>query len=362
MEGVKMRIEDSTVVLNSEHFYSQQTTRRETMQFWTTNQMGGSGERASSELKLDSIDISEEAKQAYSKLKEELRKQTLSKGGELADEDQGKMLFHLSDRDKQRIQVLIKFLEALTGKEFKLKLSEEIPVSDAHMEQSGQEQETDRPNLGFHYHLEETYSEYESLSFSAQGMVRTADGAEISFDVQLNMSREFFSKKTLDIREGAALVDPLVINYDGPAAQFTDSTFEFDLNGDGEVEQIHHLKVGSGFLALDLNGDGIINDGSELFGPSTGDGFGELAAHDLDSNGWIDEADEVFQKLRLWNGDSQQLTLAQANVGAIYLGNTAAQFGLKNASNQLQGQSQTAGVFLREDGGAGVVQQVDLAV
>ena len=357
-----MRIGDSVVVLNSEHCYSEQTTRQETMRVWTTESMRGSGERASPELKLDSINISEEARQAYSKLKEELKKQTIPMGKEVSGEEQGKVLFRLSDREKQRIQVLMKFLKALTGKDFELKLPDENPVSEVPVEQGNQEPEANRPNWGSHYHLEETYSEYESLSFSAQGMVRTVDGAEISFDVQLNMSREFVSKKTLDIREGVALVDPLVINYDGPAAQFTESTFEFDLNGDGEVEQIPQLKVGSGFLALDLNGDGMINDGSELFGPSTGDGFGELAAYDSDGNGWIDEADEVFHQLRLWNGDSQQMTLAQANVGAIYLGNTAAQFSLKDSANQLQGQCRTAGVFLKEDGGAGVVQQVDLAV
>jgi hypothetical protein len=45
----------------------------------------------------------------------------------------------------------------------------------------------------------------------------------------------------------------------------------------------------SGLLVIDKNLDGKVNDGSELFGPSTGDGFEKLARYDEDRNGWIDE-------------------------------------------------------------------------
>ena len=46
-----------------------------------------------------------------------------------------------------------------------------------------------------------------------------------------------------------------------------------------------HLVTG----ALDINEDGKINDGKELFGTASGNGFGDLAAYDQDNNGWIDE-------------------------------------------------------------------------
>ncbi len=39
-----------------------------------------------------------------------------------------------------------------------------------------------------------------------------------------------------------------------------------------------------------------INDGSELFGTSSGDGFKDLATYDEDENGWIDENDSIFSK------------------------------------------------------------------
>lgn len=58
---------------------------------------------------------------------------------------------------------------------------------------------------------------------------------------------------------------------------------------DGKQEEISKLNAGCGYLALDKNGDGVINDGNELFGVKTGDGFYELSKYDSDLNGWIDE-------------------------------------------------------------------------
>lgn len=66
-----------------------------------------------------------------------------------------------------------------------------------------------------------------------------------------------------------------------PAASLTERDFAFDIDLDGHADQIAFVGTGSGFLALDRNGDGEINDGSELFGPESGDGFAELAAYDL---------------------------------------------------------------------------------
>ena len=68
----------------------------------------------------------------------------------------------------------------------------------------------------------------------------------------------------------------------------------------------------------------MINDGNELFGTKSGDGFKDLAKYDKDRNGWIDEADDIFDDLRIWTKDEQGndklLTLKEAGVGAIYLG------------------------------------------
>ena len=63
--------------------------------------------------------------------------------------------------------------------------------------------------------------------------------------------------------------------------ELSDQTFYFDLDADGKEEEISVLN-GSGYLALDKNGDGVINDGSELFGTKNGDGFADLARYDED--------------------------------------------------------------------------------
>ena len=93
-------------------------------------------------------------------------------------------------------------------------------------------------------------------------------------------------------------VDPLVVNFDGTAAQLSDAKFSFDLQRDGQNETLPTLGSGSGFLALDLNGDGKINDGGERFGPRSGDEFADLAQYDGDGNPWIDEADPIYCAVR----------------------------------------------------------------
>ncbi len=219
---------------------------------------------------------------------------------------------------------------------------------------------------GIDYQSREVRSESEQTAFAASGTVQTADGRQIEFDVALAMSRQSTQETRTSIKAGDALIDPLVLSFNGTAAQLTDQRVAFDLNSDGKNENIASLQSGSAFLALDKNGDGTINNGSELFGPSSGSGFSELAAYDVDHNSWIDENDPIFNKLSLMNFDGtgkQALSsLAQKNVGAIYLGNASTPFSLKTDTQQTLGQIATSGVYLNEQGGVGLVQQVDLAV
>lgn len=210
------------------------------------------------------------------------------------------------------------------------------------------------------------YSEKEVTSFASEGTVRTADGREISFGIQFEMSRSY---ETFDAEYSESVIklcDPLVINYGGNVAELTDQYFCLDLDGDGEKEQLRQLAKNSGLLSLDLNGDGIIDDGTELFGTSSGNGFADLAAYDEDSNGWIDEADSVFGKLSVLvkndDGTDTLLTLKQAGVGAISLDSVQSDFALKDETNSTLAQIRRSGIFLYEDGGVGTVQQMDYAI
>ena len=216
------------------------------------------------------------------------------------------------------------------------------------------------------YTQETLHIESENTTFSTAGTVKTADGREIHFNVNVGMSREFQSHFSEDLELARfTLCDPLVINLDSDVADVEDQTFYFDLDADGEMDEISRLGKGSGYLALDKNGDGVINDGSELFGTKSGDGFADLAKYDEDGNGWIDENDAVWDKLKIWckdeNGKDVLYRLADKGVGAICLQNTSTDFTLQGQGGRTQGVVRSTGVFLYENGLAGTVQHVDVA-
>lgn len=213
-----------------------------------------------------------------------------------------------------------------------------------------------------YYHREE-----EHTTFATQGMVKTADGRELSFNLEFSMSRSFeeYYKETYETGF-VSYSDPLVINLDTNIAQVSDQKFFFDLDQDGKAEEISSLKSGSGFLALDLNGDGVINDGGELFGTKSGNGFADLAKYDSDGNGWIDEADEIWEKLLIWTkdekGNDKLYHLSELGVGAIGLGKVSTQFALNSEKdNQHNAMIRSTGIFLYENGNVSTVQHLDLA-
>lgn len=220
---------------------------------------------------------------------------------------------------------------------------------------------------GGHHEYFYYYEETETTCFNTTGTAITADGRELSFNISLEMSRSFVEMASESIDFGQPrLCDPLVINLNTNVASVSDQKFFFDIDADGTEDEISMLGADSGYLALDNNEDGIINDGSELFGTQSGNGFKDLLTYDEDGNGWIDEADSIFKKLKIWsmdeNGNSTLLGLLEAGVGAIYLGYENTEFSLKNAENETNAVIQKTGLFLFEDGTSGTVQQMDLAV
>lgn len=210
-------------------------------------------------------------------------------------------------------------------------------------------------------------SESESVAFASSGMVKTQDGRSIDFNIEVSMSRAFTSQINTLTTQNYIKTDPLVINLDTDIGSVTDQKFLFDLDSDGDEEEISFAGKGSGFLALDRNGDGRIGDGSELFGTKSGDGFKDLAAFDEDGNGWIDENDSIYSKLKVWtkdeDGNDYLINLKDADVGAIYLDNAHTQFSLKDGNNRLNGEIKKTGIYLHEStGAAGTLNHVDLAV
>ena len=103
------------------------------------------------------------------------------------------------------------------------------------------------------FSAEEYYTEQENTLFSSVGTVRTADGREINFNVDLAMSRSFTQtyQQEMNLAALQKTCDPLVINFDASTATLSDQKFMFDVDADGQEDSISMLGAGSGYLALD---------------------------------------------------------------------------------------------------------------
>lgn len=207
-----------------------------------------------------------------------------------------------------------------------------------------------------------TRTESQTTTLAASGSVTTTDGRQIAFDIGLTMSRSSVEVSGFQLTAGSpAMTDPLVLNFGTGPVALSSQKIDFDLDADGDKERISFVAKGNGFLALDRNGNGAVDDGSELFGPTSGDGFAELARFDEDGNGWIDQGDRVFDSLRVWDSTSGQLSsLAQHGVGAISVSEVATPFTLER-DGQSAGVLRSSGVWLGENGGGGTIHHIDLA-
>jgi hypothetical protein len=97
---------------------------------------------------------------------------------------------------------------------------------------------------------------------------------------------------------------PIVIDLDGNGIQTIsreNANGTFDLLGTGVAVKSGWLSGGDGFLAIDSNGNGRIDDISELFGGNAvGQGFAKLSAFDSNGDGLVDRHDAAFGELKIW--------------------------------------------------------------
>lgn len=209
----------------------------------------------------------------------------------------------------------------------------------------------------------------EALAFSASGVVRTADGRTIEFAAGFALSRSeslsvSLAATRLTTERAPQMKDPLVIDFAGSHTELADIGFRFDLQGNGSLVNLPVPVGGKGFLVFDRNGNGRVDDGKELFGPTTGDGFAELATLDSDGNGWIDEGDGAYGQLYVWHpfAADRLISLRDADIGALATQAVATRFTTHDANGNPLGQLRTSTIYLRESGGAGTLSHLDVRV
>ena len=173
------------------------------------------------------------------------------------------------------------------------------------------------------------------------------------------------------------IVDPMILDLDGDGIEtMTAGQYQgalFDHNKDGIRTATGWVKPDDGLLVLDRNGDGIINNGGELFGDSTLLADGSRAAHgyaalvELDSNGdgKVDAADEKFADLRVWrdlNSDgistaSELFTLEELGIASLDTAYKNIHTGLAGGNTLVQ-----QGSFTKADGSSGQMGDVNFVV
>ena len=221
--------------------------------------------------------------------------------------------------------------------------------------------------LGSNLGLNTVYTEAQALKFETNAIVKTED-KKIELDLNISLSRSFVEQvkvPQIDFNNITKLWDPLILDISGALPSLSSKKFSFDIDIDGTNEQISMLARESAFLAFDKNENNNVDNGSELFGAKSGDGFEELRGYDNDKNGWIDENDNIYDKLKIWQkteNKSELIAIEEVGIGAIFLGDISTPFEIKSSSNELLGVMKKSSFFLFENGKSSLISQIDLAI
>ena len=205
---------------------------------------------------------------------------------------------------------------------------------------------------------------------------------EIAFGGQI-VTKDILStlRTTFNLAESQA--SPIILDLDGDGVVETTAKGQaggglyFDLDNSGYAERSGWVGADDGLLVRDLNANGQIDSGAELFGNHTVlasgsravNGFQALAELDANRDGVLNASDgEAFASLRIWkdtDGDGQTdagelLTLAQAGVSALNVGYT--EHGTQPALDAQGNQHRQTGSYVAADGSTRSMNDVWFAV
>jgi hypothetical protein len=155
---------------------------------------------------------------------------------------------------------------------------------------------------------------------------------------------------TIKDKSNYVLVSPIALdlNGDGIKTVSIDAGVTFDLLNTGSAVNVGWLSGDDGFLAIDKNQNGTIDDRNELFGGAVGEGFAQLASFDSNGDGQVDSQDSLFGDLAIWqdaniNGktDAGELkSLTAASIASLTVGYS--QQSIADANGNVLGEKSTA--------------------
>jgi large repetitive protein len=211
----------------------------------------------------------------------------------------------------------------------------------------------------------------QGVRFTSVDLTTTVLPADLSLDFQISATDrdgDVTSVSTLNVFIDTP-TPPIVLDLDGNGVQFlsTSAGVTFDYAGDGSPERTAWISSGDGLLALDRNGDHMVNDGSEIVFGANGqsDLQGLAAAYDTNGDGQLSAADAQFSQFGVWqdtnsNGISDAgefQTLTQAGITSIGLVADGISYLAANGEVAVAGQA----LFTRTDGSNGIVADVAFA-
>ncbi|MFM6895852.1 MAG: hypothetical protein ACKPKF_00590, partial [Microcystis panniformis] len=204
-------------------------------------------------------------------------------------------------------------------------------------------------------------------TWSALIMFSGAVGKEVS-----DVVKETVQSALKPINYIAKSLDPLIIDLNNDGLQLIsleNSSTRFDIDADGYTENTAWVSPEDGILTIDLNGDGIINNITEIFSENYGNGTAKsgieaLTTLDSTKNGIISAADDQFNQILVWqdlnqDGISQPnelKTLTQHGITSINLS------GLPTETIQDGNIIRTRSLFNRNDGTIGQIADVAFLV
>jgi Ca2+-binding RTX toxin-like protein len=220
-----------------------------------------------------------------------------------------------------------------------------------------------------------TLFEFETRGGNLLSLDRSGGASLLGVFERLNLTL----KTVFGPNNGIGGSDPLVLDLDGDGFELTNETSaspRFDIDNDGFLERTAFVKGDDALLARDLNGDGDINDASELFGFGRTSGFSILATLDGNGDGKVDAGDngladfngdgalsaaDSFSSLLVWRDLDRDAVSDAGELGSVGdYGITSFSLGVTAVDQAADGGNRITGLstFTRSDGTTGGVADV----